>query len=150
MKMIVPESWGSEAIPLTTHFTIEETLSIKGSFSVLLNAGESIIHQSNAKISKKFCTYWKTGLSKGIFYIKNHLNLSEFFFQWGISIYHLIKLNTHTWHYYEGSIFEKKNQVGRKIFRFKLNFQISKLNLRFQINSNGFSSDRTFGHYNCS
>ena len=27
----------------------------------------------------------------------------------------------------------------------KLNFQISKLNLRFQINSNGFSRDRSFG-----
>ena len=28
----------------------------------------------------------------------------------------------------------------------KLNFQISKLNLRFQINSNGFSRDGSFGH----
>ena len=31
-------------------------------------------------------------------------------------------------------------------FRFKLNFKILKLYLRFQINSNGFSRDRSFGH----
>ena len=29
----------------------------------------------------------------------------------------------------------------------ELNFQISKLDLRFQINSNGFSRDRSFGHH---
>ena len=31
--------------------------------------------------------------------------------------------------------------------KFRLIFQISKLDLRFQINSNGFSRDRSFGHY---
>ena len=33
-----------------------------------------------------------------------------------------------------------------KLFRFKIDFQFSKLNLRFQINSNGFSRDRSFEH----
>ena len=34
---------------------------------------------------------------------------------------------------------------GINLFRFRLNFQISKLNLRFQINSNGFTRHRSFG-----
>jgi hypothetical protein len=34
----------------------------------------------------------------------------------------------------------------KKKFRFELHFQISKLDLGFQINSNGFSRDRSFQH----
>jgi hypothetical protein len=38
-------------------------------------------------------------------------------------------------------------QMARKnLVRFELNFHISKLDLRFQINSNGFSRDKSFGH----
>ena len=43
-------------------------------------------------------------------------------------------------------MFEIGFQTGQTIFRFKLNFKISKLYLRLQINSNGFSRDRSFGH----
>ena len=45
------------------------------------------------------------------------------------------------------SKFEINFETGLKMFRFKLNFQISKLDLRFQINSNKFSRHWSFGHY---
>ena len=48
--------------------------------------------------------------------------------------------------YHVGSMFEIIFQTGYFFFRFELNFQISKLALRFQINSKGFSRDRSFGH----
>ena len=65
-----------------------------------------------------------------------------------IQSYHMINLNTHTWHHFSGSMFEKKNQTGQKNFRFQIDFQISKLDLGFQINLNGFSRDRSFQHKN--
>jgi hypothetical protein len=40
----------------------------------------------------------------------------------------------------------KQENISQKLFRFRFNFQISKLNLRFQINTNDFSTDRSFGH----
>ena len=40
-----------------------------------------------------------------------------------------------------GSMFEIDFQTGQTFFRFKLNYQILKLCLRFQINSNGFSRE---------
>ena len=43
-------------------------------------------------------------------------------------------------------MFEIYFQIGQSFFRFILNFQILKLYLRFQINSNGFSRDRSFRH----
>ena len=36
-------------------------------------------------------------------------------------------------------------RMDKASFRFKLNFQFPKIGLRFQINSNGFSRDRSFG-----
>ena len=50
-----------------------------------------------------------------------------------IRLNHIINLNTCTWPHSAGSIFKSK-------------FQISNLNLRFQINSNRFSRGRSFGH----
>ena len=41
------------------------------------------------------------------------------------------------------SMFEIDFQRGQTFFRFKLNFKILKLYLRFQINSNKFSRDRS-------
>ena len=46
-------------------------------------------------------------------------------------------LRVHVWNKFSDKI---------KNFRFRLNFQISKLDLGFQKNSNGFSSNRSFGH----
>ena len=43
-------------------------------------------------------------------------------------------------------MFEIDFQTGQTFFRFKLNFQILKLYLRFQKNANEFSRDRSFGH----
>jgi hypothetical protein len=43
-------------------------------------------------------------------------------------------------------MFEIDFQTGQTFFRFKLDFQILKLYLRFQINSNGFSRERSFGY----
>ena len=40
----------------------------------------------------------------------------------------------------------KYTHMAHGNFRFELNFQISKLDLGFQINSNGFSRDRSFQH----
>ena len=40
--------------------------------------------------------------------------------------------------------------MGLKNFRFKSNFEISKLNLKFRINSNRFSRDRSFWHHSTS
>ena len=37
--------------------------------------------------------------------------------------------------------------LNEKKIGFRLNFKISKLDSRFQINSNGFSKHRSFGHY---
>ena len=54
---------------------------------------------------------------------------------------------TCTLHHSARSIFEIDFQTGHTFFRFKLNFKILKLYLRFQINSNGFSRYRSFGHY---
>ena len=40
----------------------------------------------------------------------------------------------------------KNFKKGYNFFRFKSNIQIQKRDLRFQINSNGFSRHRSFGH----
>ena len=45
-----------------------------------------------------------------------------------------------------GSMFEIDFEIEYANFRFRLNFQISKLDMGFQINSNGFSKHRSFGH----
>ena len=63
-----------------------------------------------------------------------------------IKLYHMIRLNTHTLNHSAKSTFEINFQTGQFIFRFKSNFLISKLVLRFQINSNWFSRHRSFGH----
>ena len=55
-------------------------------------------------------------------------------------------LNTCTLHHSAGFMFEIYFQTGQTFFRFRLNFKILKLYLRFQINSNRFSRDRSFGH----
>ena len=60
--------------------------------------------------------------------------------------YHVINLNTLTWHDSVGSMFEINFQTGKYFFRWKLNFQIPKFDLRFQLDSNGFSKDRSFVH----
>ena len=62
-----------------------------------------------------------------------------------VQCYHMMNLNTCTWHHAAGTMFEINFQVGWNIFGFKSNFQISKHDLRFQIDSNGFSKDRSFG-----
>ena len=49
-------------------------------------------------------------------------------------------------HHSAGSMFEIDFQTGQTFYIFKLNFKILKLYLRFQINSKGFSRDRSFGH----
>ena len=54
---------------------------------------------------------------------------------WGIQPYHVVNLNTRTWHHLAWAKFEKKVPKEWKYFRYKLTFQISKLDLRFQINS---------------
>ena len=63
-----------------------------------------------------------------------------------IKLYHITNLNTSTWHHFVESMFEINFQTGQYLLRCKLNFQILKLDLRFQTNSNGFSRDRSFGH----
>ena len=64
-----------------------------------------------------------------------------------IQVCHVVRLNTCTLHHSAGSMFEIDFQTGQFFFIFQLNFKILKLYLRFQINSNGFSRDRSFGHY---
>ena len=51
---------------------------------------------------------------------------------------------THRLHHSVESFFEINFQMGWNIFRFELNFQMSELDLELQINSNRFSSDRSF------
>ena len=51
-----------------------------------------------------------------------------------------------TWQHSAASTFEIDFQTEQNFFRLKLYFQISKLDLRFQIGSNEFSSNRSFGH----
>ena len=46
-------------------------------------------------------------------------------------------LRVHVWNQFSN---------GKFFFKFELHFQISKLDLGFQINSNGFSRDRSFQH----
>ena len=60
--------------------------------------------------------------------------------------YHMMNLNTHTYNYSTGFMFEKNVKIREQKNRFELNFQISKLDYRFRINSNGFSSDTSFEH----
>ena len=87
---------------------------------------------------------------------ENFLSLLKFYFKHGprgvvqcacIQPYRMINLKTCGWHRSSGFMFEIYFQTGQTFFRFRLNFQISKLDLGFQINSNGFSRDRSFGHY---
>ena len=63
-----------------------------------------------------------------------------------VQVYHVIRFNTYTWHHSAGSMFEIHFQTEWQIFRSKSNFQISKLDLRFQKNSNRFSRHRSFRH----
>ena len=64
-----------------------------------------------------------------------------------IQVYHKIRLNTRTLNHSARSTFEINVQTtGWFIFRFKSKFSISKLVLRFQINSNRFSWHRSFQH----
>ena len=60
-----------------------------------------------------------------------------------IQVYHVVRFNTCTLPHSAGFMFETDFQTGETIFRFELDFKILKLYLRFQINSNRFSS---FGH----
>ena len=43
-------------------------------------------------------------------------------------------------------MFEIDFPTGQTFFRFKLDFKVTKLDLGFQINSNGFLRDRSFGN----
>ena len=63
-----------------------------------------------------------------------------------IQVYHVVRLNTCTLHHSAGFMFEIDFQTGQTFFRFKLDLEILRLYLRFQIDSNGFSRDRSFGH----
>ena len=58
-------------------------------------------------------------------------------------------MNACTWHHISGSMFQIDFQTRLKKIRIRLNFQISKLDLSFQINSNEFSKDRSFQHQTC-
>ena len=89
-----------------------------------------------------------------VIYIWKSFILSEYLFQtWTrqngamcvFQVHHVVRLNTFL--YTTGSMFEIDFQTGQTFFRFRLNFKIAKLYLRFQINSNRFSRDRSFGHY---
>ena len=66
-----------------------------------------------------------------------------------IQVYHVVRLNTIfntcTLHHSMGSMFEMYFETGQTFFRFKWNFRILKVYLRFQINSNEFLRYRTFG-----
>ena len=63
-----------------------------------------------------------------------------------IQHYHMMNSKTRTWQHSAASTFEIDFQTEQNFFRLKLYFQISKLDLRFQIGSNEFSSNRSFGH----
>ena len=63
----------------------------------------------------------------------------------GIQPYHIINLNTPTWHHSSGSMFEIDFQTGQSFLRFKLNFRILKLCLRFQIIQTDFQEIEVLG-----
>ena len=60
--------------------------------------------------------------------------------------YHVINLNTRPWHHNAGSMLEINLRCLKYIFKQNKTFQISKIDLGFQRNWNGFSRDRSFGH----